>query len=218
MVKQRRAQQTKVVQTKRNNKRNDRKTPEGTIKIRVPNTYPKAIGDVVPVRLRASILPNTGVGGFVALLVVLGTGVTSATYIFADDLWAGFGAMASVYSRFIITKVRANLKTTTSAISSSYVGMNFEASNSTTSGPPVSIGDVTNSVHFADATAGSPGELVVAPTDYYNDWRTTNAGSEVNSNMLGQMGVLQIYATGPASSPVAIIDIEIDCLFAGYFK
>jgi hypothetical protein len=183
----------------------------------IPSRFPSCPGDIVNATFKASFALTTAVGDTsVAQLIVFGKGTSTATYTFADDLFSGFNAMCTAYSRFLVKKITIVARSCNTTTNGGFVAVNYEPTNSTVANPPASLADVSNAVHYTSASAGSPGTIVVRPTDYYNDWRYTAAGTDASSNSLSQMGVSQVIAFGPEQTLLTVLDYEIECCFTGY--
>lgn len=184
----------------------------------IPTRYPSPVGDVVPVTFTASTtLSADGTGG-VSAIVIYGKGVSGAGYTFLDDLIPGFGALCNVYSRFLIRRIRVEARTVTATLSGGYVGVNYEPTDSNRAGPPSTLVDVSNSAHYAMATAGVPGVITVSPTDYFNDWKQCVNDSTSNDPYSTQMGVTQIGGGGFTSLAASAIvyEVSIEAYFCGY--
>jgi len=179
--------------------------------------FPMSPGDIVHATFKASTPLSTGAAALsVGLLVVFGKGTTTSTYVFADDMFTGFGALCVAYSRFLVKKITITARSVNTTVTGGFVGVNYEPTNSSVANPPSTLQDVSNAVHYTSASAGAPGVISVKPVDYFNDWRYTEAGTDVPTNSLSQMGVSQIYGVGPSSTLLGIIDYEVECCFTGY--
>jgi len=184
----------------------------------LPSRYPPPLGDVIPVTLKASSTLAADGSGYCTGLVVYGKGVTGAGYIFLDDLIPGFGALCTVYSRFIIKQARVEVRTVTATLNGGFVAVNYEPTDSNRANPPASLSDVSNAVHYSTGTAGAPGSITFKPSDYFNDWKQCVNDSATNDPYSTQMGVSQIYGGGftALTASALLYEVEIEAYFCGY--
>lgn len=189
-----------------------------TQRLGIPARYPTAAGDVVPLTMKASYIAAADELGFTSAVLIFGKGVTTGDYLFLDDLIPGFGAMCNVYSRFLIRRVRMEVRTVSATLSGGYAAMNYEPTDSNRANPPTSLIDVSNSVHYAMATAGAPGVVVVSPTDYFNDWKQCVNDTATNDPYSTQMGVSQVIGGGftPNAAAAVMVSVEVEAYFCGY--
>lgn len=184
----------------------------------LPSRYPSPVGDVVPLTVRASGTLSADETGIAAGMIVLGSGTSGAGYIFLDDLVAGYAALASVYSRFIVRHVRLEVRTVTATLSGGFAAANFEPTDSVRANVPSGLLDVSNSVHYTFATAGAPGVLEASPSDYFNDWRVPAPNSTNLDASDSQFGVMQMIGGGftPETATAMVYDLTVEMYFCGY--
>jgi len=205
MVKQR--QMTK----NKNNKRRNQRLTTGT---RLPSRFPKPADDVVSARIRFSYaLVAAGSTPFITTkLLALGNGSSTGDYVFLNDLSSVFDAYSAIYSRFIVTDLKATLKTTGIGTGNALAAVNYTPGNTGFANPPTSLSDVAQAVHFCDATMGSPGAFKVDAAEYFNDWRQTTD----SDNSDAQAGVMKVYGVGSSGgSSIGILDVEMMIHFCG---
>lgn len=209
--------------TKKNNKK--RPAPRGRQlqaympgRFGIPQRYPSPAGDVVPVTFKASSTLAADGAGFTTGIIVYGKGSSGANYIFLDDLIPGFGALCNIYSRFLIRNVRVEVRTVTATLSGGFAAVNYEPTDSNRANPPASLLDVSAAVNYAMATAGAPGVVEVAPTEYFNDWKQCVNDTATNDPYSTQMGVSQIYGGGftALSAAAVMYEVVIEAYFCGY--
>ncbi len=180
----------------------------------LPSRFPRPADDVVSARIRFSYaLVSAGTAPFTTgKLVVLGVGENTGNYIFLNSLSSVFSAYTDIYSRFVITSLRANLKTTGIGAGNALACVNYTPGNSGVSLAPTALSQVAQAVHFTDATMGSPGTFKLDVSEYYNDWRQTVDGDASD----GQCGVMKVYGVGSyADSSIAVLDVEMMIHFCG---
>jgi hypothetical protein len=179
----------------------------------LPMRYPLPTGDVVPATLKFTYTLLNNSTGNAAQTLVWGKGATTASIKFLDNVCAGFGQMALIYSRFLIKRIRLQASMTGGINAVGYIAANYEAIPSLV---PTSLADVSNAVHTLHTVATNADSFVVTPTDYYNDWRSTVGDGELTND--GRMGTTQLYSFNAAASGVdaGIVSAEIEILFAGY--
>nr|QDH88498.1 MAG: hypothetical protein H1Rhizo252419_000001 [Riboviria sp.] len=184
----------------------------------IPTRYPNPGGDVLHARFAFTVELVSNSSGVAGILLIYGSGTNAAGYGFLNGSCQGFSSLRSAYTKFLVTRLHLKSQLVSNLTAGGYLAINYEPSSSTLANPPTSILDVSNAVHTANATPGIAAILDLRPTDYYNDWRYTLAGSDANSNILSQMGVTQVYGTGPVSSTIGVLEVELDIAFAGYSK
>lgn len=213
MVKQRRM--TKKNQTKRGDVQ--RQMVGAVSRYGLPQRYPSPVGDVIPFNMRASKELESNGGGAASMLIVLGRGTSTSSYLFLDDLIPGFGALCTTFSRFVISRIRVEARTTTNIIGGGFVGVNYEPTDSERANPPSDLVDVSNAVHYAMATPGAPAVFVARVSDYYNEWKASANEVAANHNANDtQMGVIQVYASGAESTLVGMLNVQVEGYFCGY--
>lgn len=124
-------------------------------------------------------------------------------------------AMASAYSRFMVTKCMVKTTLVTPVTNGGFIGVGYTPDNTNISGPPTTIQDATSAVHSDMAQVGTSAIINYDASDYYVDWRPTKiTGLAFPDN---QCGVVQIYSDAGSSVDNKMI-VEVDCLvhFAGY--
>lgn len=175
-------------------------------------------GDNFALRLRASQnIVNTAAGLSSNLLAFTPTSIATAGYEGLADLFPLLLGIGKQYSHFMLTRVVAQLIPTTAVTSGGYVALGYEADDSNTSSPPLTLLDVTSAIHSDVAQVTEIAEIALNVSDYYNDWRPVN-GAPATSTVIGQAGVIQLFASNSAAiaTGVAIFQLEVDIHFSGY--
>ena len=182
----------------------------------IPTRFPMPGTDVTPVNMKFSLgLTNTA-ANLSAVSFIYGNGTSAGAVLYMSDFCPGFKQLSLVYSRFLIKRIKFCFTQTTSTTATGYFIANYEATSSTSSTPPASIQDVSNTANLAEGNTTNPASFVVTPTDYYNDWRATYGDGSTTST--SQMGVTQLYVINSEliNAAAGLISIELECVFAGY--
>lgn len=183
--------------------------------VSLPSRFPRPADDVVTANVRFSYaLVAAGTSPFVTTkLISFGNAADSGDYLFLGNLSSVFGAYSEIYSRFMITEIRANLKTTGIGSGNALAAVNYTPGNSGVSLPPSSLSEVAQAVHFCDATMGAPGSFRLNASEYYNDWRQTIDTNDASDSQCGVMKVYGVGSSGGAS--IGILDVELRVHFCG---
>jgi hypothetical protein len=182
----------------------------------LPTRYPLPTNDVVPANFKFTLdVSNTGTS-VCAVSLIYGSGTSAGAVLYMNQFCPGFNNMATLYSRFLIKRIKFGCTQTTSMTDGGFHIANYEATSSTSSLPPTSVADVSNTQHLAYGNVANPSSFVVHPTDYYNDWRASVGDGSTTS--ASQMGVTQVYIRNglPATSLVALLTAELEVVFCGY--
>jgi len=181
----------------------------------VPRGYPP-LRDAVELKLRTKWpVKNTSSGGVTSWLIALDPGsITTTQYVGLGDIFVPLIAFQETYSRWMVKRMRVETQMVTAATSAGYTAFNYEPTNSTVASPPTTLANVVNSIHHGLATPTIKDGYEVEVSSYYNDWRNTQPVGATGS----QCGVVQIVGSNTLGdgSTVALMDIEIDVVFAGY--
>lgn len=182
----------------------------------IPSRFPSPVGDVTPANFKFSIdLANTTTN-YSRVVLIFGNGTTTGSTLYMNAFCSGFNVMSTVFSRFLIRRIRVGVTQTTPITSGGYFIANYEATASSSSVPPVSVTDVSNSRHVVEGNPANPRSYTVNPTDYYNDWRATYGDGSTTST--SQMGTSQIIVNNALAvdADCALITVEADVVFCGY--
>lgn len=185
--------------------------------VKLPRSF-RSAGDETSLRLRASnAVANSLAGAATIILALAPTSITTTGYRGLGDSFPILLGMAKQYSRFMITRVTAQLIPTTAATAGGFVAIGYEADDTNTSSPPTSLTDVTSAVHSDVAQVTEIAGIEFNVSDYFNEWKYTT-GSGGSSTSIGQAGAIQIYAinSGVQHDQIAILQIEVDIHFSGY--
>lgn len=183
-------------------------------KLVLPGRFPRPADDVVSANIRFSYaLVANGTSPFITTkLIAFGNGTNSGDYLFLGNLSSVFGAFSEIYSRYIITDLKARLKTTGIGTGNALAACNYTPGNSTLAVPPSSLSDTAQAVHFCDATMGSEGTFSLDASEYYNDWRQTVDTDDSDA----QCGIMKVYGVGSTGgSSIGILDVEMRVHFCG---
>lgn len=188
----------------------------------LPRTFTKFV-DTVPLRVRTTInLANTASGLSSKLLVLSPQQGTTAGYIWLGNALPVLNGLAVNYCRFMISHLSVTVVPVTPITEGGYVAVGFEADNSGVSNPPVTLADVTTSIHSDVAQMTEMASISVKPAEYFNEWKTCDAtGSNDNDEDAGVVQFLLVnYRAGPSGTPpaspiVGLAQIEVDIHFAG---
>lgn len=182
----------------------------------IPTRFPMPGTDVAPVNMKFSLGVNNTAASLAAVSFIYGNGTSAGAVLYMSDFCNGFKQLSLAYSRFLIKRIVFSFTQTTSTTATSYFIANYEATSSTSSTPPTTVADVSNTSHLAEGNATNPSSFVVVPTDYYNDWRATYGDGSTTST--SQMGVSQLYVVNneAINAAAGLIAVEIECVFAGY--
>lgn len=204
-----------VKQRQMTKSKNDKRRVERQAKgLRLPSRFPRPADDVVSARIRFSyaLVAATGAPFTTTKIIALGNGTNTGDYVFLNSLSSVFAAYSAIYSRFVVTQLRAALKTTGIGTGNALAAVNYTPGNTGFSNPPTVLSDVAQAVHFCDATMGSPGAFMVDASEYFNDWRQTIDAD----NSDAQAGVLKVYGVGSSgASSIGILDVEMLVHFCG---
>lgn len=214
MVKQR--QMTKNNnQTKRKTRTRPKPMLRASTNVVVPRGYPP-LQDAVELKLRTKWpVSNTSSGGDTSWLIALDPGsITTPQYTALGNIFATIIAFRDTYSRWMIKRLRVETQMVTAATSAGYTAFNYEPTDSDVASPPTTLANVVNSINHGLATPTIKDGYEVAVSSYYNDWRTTRPVGLSSS----QCGVIQIIGSNTLGDGIvaALMDIEIDVVFAGY--
>lgn len=182
----------------------------------LPMRFPSPVGDVTPANFKFTLgLANTAANAC-AVVFIFGNGTTAGSTLYMSTFCSGFGSMSLVYSRYLIRRLRVGVTQTTPITSGGYFIANYEATSSSSSLPPVSVADVSNSRHVVEGNPANPRSYTVTPTDYYNDWRATYGDG--SSTSTSQMGTTQVLVSNSSAVAVecALLTVEADIIFCGY--
>jgi hypothetical protein len=182
----------------------------------LPARYPLPTNDVVPANFKFTLDVRNTAEFLSAVTLVYGSGTSSGSVLYMNDFCPGFNNMATLYSRFLIKRIKFGVTQTTSTTEGGFHIANYEATSSTSSLPPTSVADVSNTQHLAYGNVVNPSSFVVHPTDYYNDWRASVGDG--SSTSASQMGVTQVYIqnANPTGLLVALLTAELEVVFCGY--
>lgn len=185
--------------------------------VKLPRSF-RSAGDETSLRLRSSnAIANSGASASSLILALAPISIATAGYKGLGDSFPILVGMAKQYSRFMITRVTAQLVPTTAATAGGYVAIGYEADDTNTSAPPTSLLDVTSAVHSDVAQVTEIAGIEFNVTDYFNEWKYCTAPSGT-STMIGQVGAIQIFCvnSGALGDQIAILQIEVDIHFSGF--
>lgn len=175
-------------------------------------------GDETSLRLRSTSSLANSSAGRVQLILSLAPGHSGTLgYIGLGDMFPLLLGMAPSYSRFMITRLVAQLVPTTGTTLGGYVALGYQADDTNTEGPPSSLIDVTTAVHSDVAQMTEMACIELNVSDYYNDWKYSSPSVGTSTN-IGQAGVIQFLCvnSGANGDLVALLQMEIDIHFSGY--
>lgn len=205
-------------------KRGRRKLPTG-VPINQGITRLPAIfrtgSDVNSMRLNGSLaLANTSSGLASHVISVAPTSSGNPAYWGLANFFPMLSGLRDQYARYMVTRLLIQAAPVTAAVSGGYVVVGYQPDDANTSGPPVSVSDVTSALHsdLAQVTEIAGFELNVS--DYYNDWRqcTPLTGSSTFASSAGVVQVLGANAITETTGAVMLMHIEVDIHFTGYRK
>lgn len=203
------------VQAKRKTRSRPRPMLRATTNVVVPRGYPP-LQDTVELKLRTKWpVTNTSSGGVTSWLIALDPGsITTTQYVGLGDIFASLIAFQETYSRWMIKRMKIETQMVTAATAAGYTAFNYEPTNSTVASPPTSLANVVNSINHGLTTPTIKDGYEVEVSSYYNDWRNTLPVGQAAT----QCGVIQIIGSNTLGdgSVVALMDIELDVVFAGY--
>lgn len=188
--------------------------------VRLPNHYPRAIGDeaIIPFHATDLIIIPGSTGGStntVAELLVLGKGTSTTGYTFLNSVSSVFSANAVCYSRWMVTNLKVVVRATgVGGTANTFVAASYIPSNSTVENPPVSLAELSQSNHYAESSLGTVGSFVVNPADYFNDWRQITDTDDSDA----QAGVIQLYGSGvggTGAQTAGVVSISGNLHFCG---
>jgi hypothetical protein len=162
----------------------------------LPSRYPLPTNDVVPANFKFSFIAYNTAEFQSRVALVYGNGTTSGSTLYMSTFCAGFGSLSLIYSRFLIKRLKLEMRQITPLTEEGFGIANYEATASSSAGPPANLADVANAVHTLETSPGRVGSFVVTPTDYYNDWRVTYGDGELTSTPDGCVTVLDWQQCG----------------------
>jgi hypothetical protein len=164
----------------------------------VPARYPRASGDTFVMPFKFTELLEVPSGDFtVSRLLVLGNGTNSTGYIFLNSKCPQFSAGIGFTSRWVITDLTVEVRATgVGGNANTFIAASYIPSNSSVDSPPNTLGELSNSAHYAESALGTIGRFTVKPTEYFNDWRQVNDSDDSDA----QMGLIQLYGSGSGGS------------------
>jgi len=117
----------------------------------------------------------------------------------------------------MISHLKVTVTCTSPYTSGGFIACNFEADSTGVSGPPSSLGDVTNANVYAVATPGHPGTYTTDVCYYFNDWKNCTQDAADPSDVV-DAGIMQIWGDNSSSAGVGVglLTVECDFYFAGY--
>lgn len=117
----------------------------------------------------------------------------------------------------MISRLKVTLTCTSPYTSGGFLACNFEADSTGISGPPTTLGDVTNANVYAVATPGQPGSYTTDVSFYFNDWKNSTSDA-LDPADLNDAGIVQIWGANSSlvNASVGLITLELDFYFAGY--
>nr|WRQ65551.1 hypothetical protein [Tolivirales sp.] len=186
----------------------------GTLrKINSRLSWPAEDCTTVHVRFTRSATSTTAIS---ALVIALDpTSITATGYTSLGASSPLVLAMASAYSRFMVTRAMVKATLVTPVTNGGFIGLGYTPDNTNVSGQPSSVQDATSAVHSDMSQVGESATINLDPSEYFVDWRPTlSSGASAPDN---QCGVVQWYADAGSSTNAKVI-YEVDCLvhFAGF--
>lgn len=175
--------------------------------------------DVVPMRLKATRslineFNGTATAGSANLAIAFTPlNITGGGYSSLKQVFPLLNNMMASFTKFTITRVKVDVRQTTSLTSGGYIAFCYQAAGSDRTPPPTSISDATTGEHSGVTTAGEVTSIVFNAADYANDW------SELASEPIkAECGSLQIISENAATSAsvIGMLTLEIDFFFTGY--
>jgi len=163
-------------------------------------------------------VPNDAVStGLVSRVIALWPGsIGSPNYAALGNYFPVLAGLKSSYARFMVTRLKVTATCTSPYTSGGFLACNFEADSTGVSGPPSTLGDVTNANVYAIATPGAPGTYVTDVCLYFNDWKNTFDASDPADII--DAGIIQIWGNNSSGTGIGVglLTIECDFYFAGY--
>lgn len=187
----------------------------GTI-TRLPATFAN-FPDQIGMRLRTSFALNNLAAGSGALIMSVSPNSTTSSpdYSALGNYFTVLPGLAGQYSRFMVSRLLVQATPTTPATSGGFIAINYEPTNATRSGPPVTVADVLTSAHADVAQVTQVASVEAYPSDYFNAWIYTRSG--VTTDAFDIAGVSQILASNSSvtAATVGLVTVEVDIHFAG---
>lgn len=195
--------------------------------MRAPMALPAAYhttSDTMCLQLKTTVdIPNNGgetdPNGIVTRAIALTPGIINTTnYSSLGNYFPVLVGLRSSYARFMISRLKVTVLCTSPYTGGGFIAANFESDNTGVSGPPTSLGDVTNALHSCVSTPGAPRTYTCVVADYFNDWRSATTSSTAGAAEEIDAGVIQLYGTNNSAKGVgvALLTIEVDFYFSGY--
>jgi len=164
-------------------------------------------------------IPNDSItAGGLKRAIALWPGTIGATdYSALGNYFPVLAGLKSSYARFMISSLKVMLTCTSAYTSGGYLACNFEADSTGVSGPPSSLGDVTNANVYAIATPGDHGTYHTMVSDYFNDWKNCTQTSDDPADIV-DAGIIQVYGQNNTATGlgVGLLTLEVDFYFSGY--
>jgi len=171
-------------------------------------------------RLSGTAAFANDVSGICTKIITLAPLSLTGSYVGLANFFPLLAGVRDQYARFMITRVVVQAVPVTPATNGGYVAVGYQPDDANTSGPPVSIADVTSALHSDVAQVTEIAAIELNASEYFNDWRqcTPVTGS---ATAISQAGVVQLWAANfesGTSNPVVLMHIEVDIHFAGFRK
>lgn len=164
-------------------------------------------------------IPNDAVAtGLVSRVIALWPGAIGApNYSALGNYFPVLAGLKNSYARFMVTRLKVTATCTSPYTSGGFLACNFEADSTGVSGPPSSLGDVTNANVYAIATPGSPSTYVTDVCLYFNDWKNSTLDAGDPADII-DAGIIQIWGSNSSGTGIGVglLTIECDFYFAGY--
>lgn len=205
--------------TRRKNKSKRGGIASKQLMVPLPSAY-HITADTLGFRLATtvSISNDSVIPGLVARAVALWPGtIGSINYAALGNYFPVLAGLKASYARFMVSSLKVGLTCTSAYTSGGYLACNFEADSTGVSGPPGSLGDVTNANVYAIATPGDHGGYQTLVSDYFNDWKNCTQAVDDPADIV-DAGIIQIYGSNNAAVGlgVGLITVEVDFYFSGY--
>jgi hypothetical protein len=167
-------------------------------KTNIPSRFPRAFGDELTANFKfSSIITIPANQSYFTGLIVLGKGSPSSGYEFLSHLSSLFSANSQVYTRWLISDLRVEVRATgVGGTANTFIAASYIPSNSSTDSPPNNLAELSNSMHYAESSLGTVGAFRLNCTDYFNDWRQVVDSDDGDA----QMGLIQLYSSGVSST------------------
>jgi len=164
----------------------------------MPSRFPRAFGDEFNMPFKFTELLTIPAGSSTAKrLYVLGKGTSTGDYVFFNNVCAAFLANSIYTTRWMITDLKVQVRATgVGGSSNTFIAASYIPSNTTLDNPPVSLAEVSQSMHYAESSLGTVGNFAVNPPEYFNDWRQVTDNDDSDS----QCGLIQVYGSGTPGS------------------